>query len=105
MSTPSRDGVAPAKSVAAGGVIVLPGVAGGSINWVNGGNIPETDYGTRFKVQTSTDLVTWDDVDSGDLTENTDGPGGILAGAPALRSVPPARASKPTARNQAAMVS
>jgi chitodextrinase len=48
------------------GVITLPGIAGGTITWTNGGNIPHTEYGTRFKVQTSHNLATWTDVLSGD---------------------------------------
>ena len=47
------------------GVIILPGIVGGTITWTNGGNIPHTEYGTRFKVQTSPDLATWTDVLSG----------------------------------------
>ena len=52
--------------------------AGNSITWTNGGNIPSTDYPARYVVQTSSDLVTWADVLSGDLTTNTNGPGGSL---------------------------
>ncbi|MGD9418575.1 MAG: beta strand repeat-containing protein [Verrucomicrobiota bacterium JB025] len=37
-----------------------------TISWINGGNIAETEYGTQFVVQTSTDLVNWTDVDSSD---------------------------------------
>ncbi|MGD9418576.1 MAG: beta strand repeat-containing protein [Verrucomicrobiota bacterium JB025] len=36
------------------------------ITWPNGGNIAESQYGTQFVVQTSTDLVIWNDVDSSD---------------------------------------
>jgi hypothetical protein len=46
------------------GVITLPGIVGGTITWVNGGNIPSGDYGTQFKVQTSQDLSIWSDVGS-----------------------------------------
>jgi autotransporter-associated beta strand protein len=37
-----------------------------TVTWPNGGNIPFTDYGTQFKVQTSTNLATWADIASGD---------------------------------------
>ena len=46
------------------GVITPPGIVGGSITWINGGNIPSWDYGTQFKVQTSQDLSIWSDVGS-----------------------------------------
>ena len=46
------------------GVITLPGIVGGTITWVNGGNIPTRHYGTQFKVQTSQDLSNWSDVGS-----------------------------------------
>ena len=49
-----------------------------TITWTNGGNIPASAYGTRFVVQTSGDLVNWTDVPVGQLTTNTDGPGGSL---------------------------
>jgi hypothetical protein len=29
------------------------------VTWTNGGNIPSSAYGSKFVVQTSTDLVTW----------------------------------------------
>ena len=61
-----------------GGIITLPGVVGGAVTWTNGGNIPASGYGTQFRVETSTDLVTWTPVDVGDLTANTDGPAGSL---------------------------
>jgi autotransporter-associated beta strand protein len=48
------------------------------ITWTNGGNIPASAYGTQFVVQTSGNLVIWADVLVGDLTTNTDGPGGSL---------------------------
>jgi len=39
------------------GRITNPGLnAGNTVIWTNGGNIPSTEYGTRFVVQTSTDL-------------------------------------------------
>ena len=50
----------------------------GTVIWPNGGNIADTDYGTQFVVQTSTDLVTWTDVPLEDLAGNTSGPGGSV---------------------------
>ncbi|MGC4013351.1 MAG: autotransporter-associated beta strand repeat-containing protein [Luteolibacter sp.] len=44
------------------GYVTLPGITGGTITWTNGGDIPHTAYGTQFKVQTSSDLVEWNDV-------------------------------------------
>lgn len=49
-----------------------------TITWPNGGNIPSTDYPSRYVVQTSSDLVNWADVPVGSLTTNTSGPGGSL---------------------------
>jgi hypothetical protein len=40
------------------------------VTWINGGKIPSADYGTQFVVQTSTDLVTWEDVSEGNLDTN-----------------------------------
>lgn len=60
------------------GIISLPGIVGGSITWTNGGNIDADQYGTEFVVQTSTNLTVWSDVPVGELTTNTDGPGGEL---------------------------
>jgi hypothetical protein len=40
------------------------------VTWINGGKIQSADYGTKFVVQTSTDLVTWDDVTEGDMDQN-----------------------------------
>jgi hypothetical protein len=60
------------------GIITLPGVVGGTVTWTNGGNIPASAYGSEFVVETSPDLATWTPVDVGDLTSNTDGPGGTL---------------------------
>jgi hypothetical protein len=57
---------------AAPGFTVNPGLDGtNTITWINGGNIPTTEYGTQYVVQTSTDLVTWDDVVEGNLISNT----------------------------------
>ncbi len=55
-----------------------PGITGNSVTWPNGGNIPATDYGTQFVVQTSSDLALWTDVSLADLTTNTSGPAGSL---------------------------
>jgi hypothetical protein len=33
-----------------------------TVRWPNGGNIPSSEYGTVFVVQTSADLVSWTDV-------------------------------------------
>ena len=49
-----------------------------TITWPNGGNIPASAYGAQFVIQTSSNLTNWVDVDGGDLTTNTDGPGGSL---------------------------
>ncbi len=42
------------------------------VTWINGGNIPAADYGTRFLVQTTPDLVNWSNVLAASLTTNTD---------------------------------
>ena len=52
------------------GFTANPGLVGNTVTWPNGGNIPSTDYGTQFVVQTSSDLVTWDDVTEGDMDQN-----------------------------------
>jgi hypothetical protein len=41
------------------GLATNPGITGSTVAWPNGDNIPATDYGTQFVVQTSTDLVNW----------------------------------------------
>jgi hypothetical protein len=65
---------------AAPGFTANPGLDGSNkVTWPNGGNIPSSAYGTKFVVQVSTDLVTWEDVSEGNLDENTDGPGGSLS--------------------------
>ena len=65
---------------AAPGFTANPGLDGANkVTWPNGGNIPSSAYGTKFVVQVSTDLVTWEDVSEGNLDENTDGPGGSLS--------------------------
>lgn len=45
------------------GLISLPGVVGGAVAWTNGGNIDSSAYGSEFVVQTSDDLVVWDDIE------------------------------------------
>jgi hypothetical protein len=37
-------------------------LVGNTVTWPNGGNIDSADYGSKFVVQTSTDLVNWTDV-------------------------------------------
>jgi hypothetical protein len=34
------------------------------VTWINGGNVPSSAYGSQFVVQTSTDLLNWNDVPS-----------------------------------------
>jgi autotransporter-associated beta strand protein len=62
------------------GIITLPGIVGGAVSWINGGNIPASAYGTLFHVETSTTLANgaWSIVPVENLTTNTDGPGGQL---------------------------
>ena len=36
------------------------------VTWINGGNISSSEYGTKFVVQSSIDLVTWADVPAND---------------------------------------
>jgi hypothetical protein len=55
---------------AAPGFTANPGFVGNTVTWTNGGIIPSSDYGIQFVVQTSSDLVTWDDVTEGDLDQN-----------------------------------
>lgn len=55
-----------------------PGIVSNTVIWTNGGNIPSSAYGTQFVVQTSNDLVSWADVAVGNLTTNTNGPGGAI---------------------------
>lgn len=64
---------------AAAGFTANPQLDGSNtITWPNGGNIPASGYGTQFVVETSSNLFTWEEVLVGDLTTNTDGPGGSL---------------------------
>jgi hypothetical protein len=64
---------------AAAGFTANPGLNGGmTITWPNGGNIPSSAYGIQYVVQTSDNLRDWTNVPSGQLTTNTDGPGGSL---------------------------
>ncbi|MCP5546869.1 MAG: hypothetical protein H7A50_05785 [Akkermansiaceae bacterium] len=48
------------------GAITLPGIVGGAVAWTNGGNISSSAYGSEFLVQTSDDLVVWDDIEDTD---------------------------------------
>ncbi len=50
------------------------------VTWPNGGNLPSSAYGTEFVVQTSSNLLTWDDVPVGELDSNTE----YSAGPPAV---------------------
>jgi autotransporter-associated beta strand protein len=65
---------------AAAGFTANPVLNGSNtVTWTNGGNIPAAGYGTQFVVQTSSNLVNWSNVPIGELTTNTDGPGGSLS--------------------------
>jgi hypothetical protein len=64
---------------AAAGFTANPGLVGNTVTWSNGGNISASTYGTQFVVQTSSDLVIWEDVAEGDLNTNTSGPAGSLS--------------------------
>jgi len=48
------------------GQATLPGLINNTVTWTNGGNIPSTDYGTQFAVETSPDLENWTPVDAND---------------------------------------
>jgi len=48
------------------GQATLPGLIDNTVTWTNGGNIPSTDYGTQFAVETSPDLENWTPVDVND---------------------------------------
>jgi hypothetical protein len=59
---------------AASGFTANPGLVGNTVTWPNGGNIPSSEYGSQFEVQTSTDLANWSAVASDDITlSNTAG--------------------------------
>lgn len=61
------------------GLTANPALNGSNtVTWSNGGNIPASAYGTQFVVETSSDLSNWTPVPVGDLSTNTDGPGGSL---------------------------
>ena len=64
---------------AAPGFTANSSFVGNTVTWTNGGKISASAYGTKFIVQTSSDLVTWDEVAEGDLNINEDGPGGSLS--------------------------
>jgi hypothetical protein len=55
---------------AAPGFTANPGLVGNTVTWPNGGNIPSSEYGTQYVVQTSSDLVTWGDETEGDVDQN-----------------------------------
>jgi hypothetical protein len=56
------------------GFTANPGLVGNTVTWPNGGNIPSSEYGSQFEVQTSTDLANWSAVASDDITlSNTAG--------------------------------
>lgn len=61
------------------GLTANPALNGSNtVTWSNGGNIPASAYGTQFVVETSSNLSNWTPVPVGDLSTNTDGPGGSL---------------------------
>ncbi len=47
---------------AAAGFTANPGLVSNTVTWTNGGNIPDSAYGTQFVVQTSSDLSSWTDI-------------------------------------------
>jgi hypothetical protein len=53
---------------AAPGFTANPGLDSSNkeVTWINGGNISSSEYGTKFVVQSSIDLVTWTDVPAND---------------------------------------
>ncbi|MES2438772.1 MAG: hypothetical protein V4584_06890 [Verrucomicrobiota bacterium] len=46
----------------ASGFTANPGLVGGTVTWINGGNISSAAYGSLFFVQTSSNLVSWTNV-------------------------------------------
>jgi hypothetical protein len=63
------------------GFTANPGLDGSNkVTWINGGNIPRSAYGTKFVVQTSTDLTTWEDVTEQNLETNDGSLSYILSG-------------------------
>jgi len=57
------NGVAYFMNIIAPGFTASPALNGSNtITWTNGGNIPDSQYGTQFVVQISNDLAVWDDV-------------------------------------------
>ena len=55
---------------AAAGFTANPGLVNNTVSWPNGGNIRSLAYGTQYVVQTSSDLVNWDDVTEAGLESN-----------------------------------
>lgn len=49
------------------GFTANPSYVVNTVTWPNGGNISSSEYGTQYLVETSSDLVTWDEVAEGDL--------------------------------------
>jgi hypothetical protein len=52
------------------GFTANPALVANTVSWPNGGNIPSSAYGTQYVVQTSSNLVTWDDVAENQLDSN-----------------------------------
>ena len=50
----------------AAGQTTLPDLINNTVTWTNGGNIPSSEYGTQFAVETSPDLENWTAVDVDD---------------------------------------
>ena len=48
-----------------------------TVTWTNGGNIPSSEYGNQFVVQTSNDLESWTDVLLSDITHLTNTSGSV----------------------------
>ena len=59
----------------AAGFTANPGIVSGTVTWPNGGTIDSSAYGTKFVVQTSSDLVSWLPVDISETADlsNTSG--------------------------------
>ena len=64
----------------ASGIVTNPGLDGThTVTWTNGGNIPASDYGTQFAVQTSTDLMEWTPVPNDGSDTNLSNTGGSVS--------------------------
>ena len=64
---------------AAPGFTANAALAGNTVTWPNGGNIPSSAYGSQYVVQRSNDLIDWEDVPKDNLDTNTSGPAGSLS--------------------------